>query len=200
MAPVVRNRNGYIDKYIGDGLLALFHRPEDALVAAVEMQQALEQLNTGRPASAHLAMGIAVHYGVLRLGTVGEHDRMEDTVIADTVNTASRLEGLTKETGSRTLVTTDPELGRYFQGLNMQRLKGPQAKVFTYLMGATHQFDTSTLIATHRHLRIKPYHFDRAVACFHQCLLQGGVHADDAGLLKARFESYRPYILPADPT
>jgi len=323
MAPLIRNRNGFVDKYIGDGLLALFHRPEDALVAAMEMQQALEELNLRRGGPSQLVMGIAIHYGILRLGTVGEHDRMENTVIADTVNTTSRLEGLTKETGSRILLTrqvldafqsgppfeelrlvsvfqprgklqkvevyefyaldhpeirqqknqerahlaeavqlffggdfsaaehkldgylsrfpadtpalllltqclearqrfregnlfekygrmegiiglvdifyalatADPDLGPYFRGLNMQRLKGHQAKVLSYLMGATHHFDTSVLVAAHRHLHIKPAHFDKAVACFHQCLQRGGVSAEDAGLLKARFESYRSYVL-----
>ena len=99
VAPIVRDHHGFIDKYIGDAIMALFDRcPDDALTASVEMLRALNAYNRSLAASEsqQIRMGVGIHIGNLMLGTVGESNRMETTVISDVVNTASRLESLSK--------------------------------------------------------------------------------------------------------
>ncbi len=109
MGPVIESNHGFIDKYIGDAIMALFPDPADAVNAAVGMQEALEDFNALRRGrgEAELRMGIGIHTGQLMLGTVGSHARMETTVIGDTVNLASRLEGMTKQYGARILISEE---------------------------------------------------------------------------------------------
>ncbi|MBE9185771.1 response regulator [Microcoleus sp. LEGE 07076] len=107
VSPVIRAHQGFIDKYIGDAIMALFpESADDAVRAAVEMQKQVIVYNQHRQRSnyAPIAIGIGLHAGTLMLGTIGEQERMESTVIADAVNLASRLEGLTKVYGSGILV------------------------------------------------------------------------------------------------
>jgi len=102
MSPVIRKHNGFIDKYIGDAIMALFPQTsEDAVQAAIEMQKQISLYNEHLQKSGDepIAIGIGLHTGSLMLGTVGEAQRMETTVISDAVNLASRLEGLTKVYG-----------------------------------------------------------------------------------------------------
>ncbi|NEP59111.1 MAG: response regulator [Symploca sp. SIO2G7] len=108
VGPVIRNHQGFIDKYIGDAVMALFPQTaDDAIQAAIEMQKQvylfnLERQQQGFPA---IAIGVGLHTGSLMVGTIGEEQRMESTVIADAVNLASRLEGLTKVYGAGILVS-----------------------------------------------------------------------------------------------
>lgn len=98
--PIIRDHNGFVDKYLGDGMMALFPgSPDDAVAAAVTMRRALQEYNAGRERGGYVAIrfGIGIHTGPLMLGTIGENRRMDSTVISDTVNAASRLEGLTKK-------------------------------------------------------------------------------------------------------
>jgi class 3 adenylate cyclase/FixJ family two-component response regulator len=97
--PIIRTNNGFIDKYIGDAIMALFpYKSADALRAAIELQRQVARYNEGRVRAnyAPIRIGIGMHRGDLILGTIGEDDRMQTTVIADAVNVASRIEGLTK--------------------------------------------------------------------------------------------------------
>jgi class 3 adenylate cyclase len=107
MGPVVRKHNGFVDKYIGDGMMALFDHTDDAVSAANEMLEKLKEYNRNssieRPES--LRIGIGLHKGKVRLGTVGEQNRLDATVISDAVNLASRIEGLTKLYGAQILIT-----------------------------------------------------------------------------------------------
>lgn len=99
VGPEIRNNNGFIDKYIGDAIMALFpQKGDDALNAAISMRYKLIEYNQHRKNSNYrpIDIGIGIHGGKLMLGTVGEEKRMEGTVISDAVNLASRLEGLTK--------------------------------------------------------------------------------------------------------
>jgi two-component system sensor histidine kinase ChiS len=108
MGPLIRKNGGYIDKYIGDAIMALFpEAPDDALAAAVAMQLRLRELNLARErdGQAPIAIRIGVHVGSVILGTVGEHERMEGTVISDTVNLAVRLEGLCQRFGAGVIVS-----------------------------------------------------------------------------------------------
>lgn len=109
MGPVIRKHRGFIDKYVGDGMMALFDDPNDGVRAVVEMQAALLDFNRetfrGREDAQPLRIGIGLHKGTLRLGTVGERSRMDGTVISDSVNLASRIESLTKFYGVEVLVS-----------------------------------------------------------------------------------------------
>ena len=99
LGPVVRQFGGFIDKYMGDAIMALFpEKPEDGLRAAIEMQRQLDIFNAGREAKSlpAIRVGIRLNCGTLMLGAIGEERRMDGTVISDAVNVASRLEGLTK--------------------------------------------------------------------------------------------------------
>lgn len=100
MEPVIRSNKGFIDKYIGDAIMALFPgNAEDALLCAIQMAGALEKYNQIRKKKGlpPIQMGVGINSGRLILGTVGNNNRMEGTVISDTVNVASRIEHLTKE-------------------------------------------------------------------------------------------------------
>ena len=108
IGPVIRQNGGFIDKYMGDGFMALFPRSsEDGLQAAIGIQRALQEYNAHRLKSGYtpLKVGTGVHAGPLMIGTIGEEGRMDTTVISDAVNLASRLESLTKTLGSGTMVT-----------------------------------------------------------------------------------------------
>jgi class 3 adenylate cyclase len=105
MGPVVRKNQGFVDKYIGDGMMALFDHTEDAVRAATEMLEKLKEYNRNSSRPEPLRIGIGLHKGKLRLGTVGEQNRLDATVISDAVNLASRIEGLTKLYGSQILIT-----------------------------------------------------------------------------------------------
>lgn len=108
VGPLVRDRGGFIDKYIGDAVMALFPRaPGDAVAAAVAMQDAVRDYNRELAEEGRdpIGIGIGIHTGAMMLGTIGEEKRMEGTVISDAVNLASRLEGLTKLYGAAVLVS-----------------------------------------------------------------------------------------------
>lgn len=117
MGPVVRRHHGFVDKYLGDGIMALFPGdPRQAIEAALDLRLALAEYNQHRYKSGYpvIRMGIGIHRGPLMLGTIGENQRMDSTVISDTVNAASRLEGLTKKFHREILVSgeTVEALGR----------------------------------------------------------------------------------------
>jgi len=138
VGPVIRKHNGFIDKYIGDAVMALFPNcADDAVQAAIEMQQQVQQFNHDCRDRGHpeIAIGIGIHHGTLMLGTIGERERMESTVIADAVNLASRLEDCTKRFGVNLLLSeatlqrlADPN--RYLHRfLGSIRVKGKQDAV-----------------------------------------------------------------------
>ncbi|MCS5490342.1 adenylate/guanylate cyclase domain-containing protein [Algoriphagus limi] len=93
--PIIRKNQGFIDKYIGDAVMALFaNKPDDAIQAALELQREVQ--NNNLLSNQKIGIGVGIHYGNLILGTVGSKYRMDGTVISDAVNTASRIEELTK--------------------------------------------------------------------------------------------------------
>ena len=111
MIEVVDRNNGIINKFLGDGFLALFGAPladpaaaRNALAAAQSMIATVEEWNRTHPGWA-LRVGIGIHLGEAVTGTVGSPQRKEYTVIGDTVNLAARLEQLTKDVGARLLVS-----------------------------------------------------------------------------------------------
>ncbi len=141
MNPIVERNNGLIDKYIGDSILALFpNHPSDALKTAIEMQERLRIYNHDRLKSGFdpIRVGIGIHSGRMMLGTIGSPQRMESTVISDSVNLASRIEGLTKVYGASILVTAatlyQVEFLRrlHYRFLDKVRVRGKHKAVTVY--------------------------------------------------------------------
>jgi class 3 adenylate cyclase len=102
VGPAVRAHGGFVDKYLGDGFMALFPEgAEPAVLCALDIQERVAAYNLDREASGRqpIRVGIGLHTGRLMLGTIGEEQRMDGTVISDAVNLASRLEGVSKEYG-----------------------------------------------------------------------------------------------------
>ena len=100
MEPAIIDNQGFIDKYIGDVIMALFSGDADnALKAGIAMLQSLADYNQHCAKSGYvpIQIGIGINTGSLTLGTVGGQSRMDGTVISDAVNLASRLENLTKK-------------------------------------------------------------------------------------------------------
>jgi PAS domain S-box-containing protein len=110
ISPIIRKNHGFIDKYIGDAVMALFpESTDDALLAAITVQQELPVLNAElkRDGYPPIWCGAGIHTGDLMLGTIGEPKRLETTVISDSVNLAFRLEELTKTYGAQIIVSQD---------------------------------------------------------------------------------------------
>ncbi len=104
MVPLIEASGGVVDKYMGDAIMALFPEPggaDIALQVALGMLGRLVDLNESLAARGEspLVMGIGLHTGTVMLGTIGSAARMDGTAIGDTVNLASRVEGVTKRYG-----------------------------------------------------------------------------------------------------
>jgi class 3 adenylate cyclase len=103
LGPHIRAQSGFVDKYIGDAIMALFpNGPADAVRAALAMQRELRGASVG---NAPVTIGVGIHVGRVIMGTIGEEQRFEATVISDAVNLTARLESLTKQLGCAMLVS-----------------------------------------------------------------------------------------------
>ncbi|MEM7368499.1 MAG: adenylate/guanylate cyclase domain-containing protein [Bacteroidota bacterium] len=110
MGPIIKDRGGFVNQYLGDGIMAIFMDiPDDALHAGIEMQLALQAYNQERIKKRRLPIqiGIGLHNGPLMMGVIGDARRMDAGVVADSVNTGSRMEGLTKHFGVSILISED---------------------------------------------------------------------------------------------
>lgn len=126
MEPVISQNNGFIDKYIGDAIMALFaDSVDDALDAAIEIRAKLEEFNEDLKLSGKepINNGIGINTGNLMLGIVGGKGRLEGTVISDHVNLASRLEGLTKKYRTSIIISQD----------SLIKIKHPERYQFRFL-------------------------------------------------------------------
>ncbi len=114
IVPAITNSGGIVDKYLGDGLLAVFDKPDAArsaqagLKAAEEVGQALERFNmqVAAEGSAEIRIGMGLHLGDLVVGEIGAAGHAARTIIGDAVNVASRLEAETKGLGVELLVSS----------------------------------------------------------------------------------------------
>jgi adenylate cyclase len=114
MVGIVTKNHGVVDKFVGDAMMAVWGAPKAtgqdeyyAIKACLEMRQALEELNKLRIArnQVEIKIGMGLHSGPAISGTIGSSERMEYTVIGDTVNTASRIESSTKAFGTDLLIS-----------------------------------------------------------------------------------------------
>lgn len=116
MARAVVDRGGIIDKFTGDGLMAIFGAMSDAKTgaraaagAALDMRAGIAALNAERAASGApvLKHGVGLHVGEVVLGAIGLPERSDYTAMGDTVNLASRMESLCKEFGVDAVLSAD---------------------------------------------------------------------------------------------
>ncbi|HSH01806.1 MAG TPA: AAA family ATPase [Anaerolineae bacterium] len=137
VGPIIRQHNGFIDKYIGDAIMGLFpYQPDDAVQAAIDIQKQLNIYNQHQDQPVRI--GIGIHTGHIMLGVIGETERLEGTVIADAVNTTFRIEGLTKRYGVTTLVSAttlsklqDPNQYHH-RFMDKVRVKGKQQSIHVH--------------------------------------------------------------------
>ena len=114
VSPVINAHRGFIDNFQGDGMMALFpETADDAVQAAIAMHAAVSEYNTDRKQKGFqpISIGVGLHIGDLMLGIIGHKERMQGTVVADAVNLASRLEGLTRVYGS-SISISEPTLSQ----------------------------------------------------------------------------------------
>lgn len=123
--PVIREHNGFIDKYIGDAVMALFENADDAVAAGIDLYRTIvHNPETARELKvSDINIGIGIHTGMAMIGIVGESERLSGTVISDTVNLSSRLESLTKQYKTAMLVSKD----------TVDRLSSPEDLSLRYL-------------------------------------------------------------------
>jgi class 3 adenylate cyclase len=108
LSPVIRMHNGFIDKYMGDAIMALFPgSPRDGVNAAIGMLKVLNRYNQDSRINGRfpVQVGIGIHTGMLMLGTIGEQERMDSTVISDAVNLAQRIERMTRLFGVSLIIS-----------------------------------------------------------------------------------------------
>ncbi|AFZ19330.1 ATP-binding protein [Allocoleopsis franciscana] len=108
VGPAIRNHNGIIVKYLGDGLMAIFpNGADDAVRAGIAKLKRIRDYNQHRQARGYqlIQAGIGIHLGYILVGMVGEENRMQGDALSDSVNLTARLEGLTKFYGVSMLIS-----------------------------------------------------------------------------------------------
>jgi len=171
MEPIIANNNGFIDKYIGDSIMALFSKDaDDALIATLEMRRVLLDFNEIRESEGKstIEFGTGIHTGNLMLGIVGGYGRMDGTVVSDAVNLASRLEGITKHYGAAAIISEDtliklknPTMFNY-RLLDVAKVKGKKKAVYIFEL-----IDAEKEPARSKKIETKPY-FVKAVEYYKQ--------------------------------
>ncbi|MGE3974746.1 MAG: adenylate/guanylate cyclase domain-containing protein [Bdellovibrionales bacterium] len=109
LSPIVEKYDGLIDKFMGDGVMIMFEDSQSAVRAAVEIQSALHEYNVLHrlPLRKTIKSGIGIHKGRIVLGPVGYEDRLNITLVSDSVNVASRLDSYSKEFDADILVSDE---------------------------------------------------------------------------------------------
>ena len=171
--------HGFIDKYIGDAIMALFSRgADDAVKAGISMLHRLKEYNQHRSHSRYkpIKIGIGINTGDLMLGTVGGKSRMDGTVISDAVNLASRVEGLTKNYGVSLLISHQTFLklenpnDYAIRLLDRVKVKGKSEMVTVFEV-----FDADPVEIKERKL-FTQYIFEQAIVLYHQQNYEEAAH------------------------
>jgi class 3 adenylate cyclase/ActR/RegA family two-component response regulator len=140
MGPIIREHQGFINQYLGDGIMAIFPKKLDhALQSAIDMQRAVAEYNVYRNDRQRkpISVGMGIHTGSLVMGIIGDEERNDPSTIADTVNAASRMESLTKHYGANIIVseaskTTLQRQDFHLRYLGQVQVKGKQKVIRAY--------------------------------------------------------------------
>ncbi|MBT5380829.1 MAG: hypothetical protein HOK28_01930 [Deltaproteobacteria bacterium] len=152
ITPVIYKHGGFVDKFIGDAVMALFHKSaDDACRCALKMQEALSSYNATRRErdEPEIKSGIGIHTGSVMLGTVGDEKRLQTTVISDAVNLASRIEGLTKDMAQPILISQgvvnalEQPTSLDIEKLHEVRVKGKNEQVIVYALNGSSEAESS---------------------------------------------------------
>lgn len=159
LAPILQKNNGVIDKFMGDGIMAFFMNPKDAIKACGEFQHGLAEFNMIHRSGGvrdKIKTGMGVHFGKVLLGAVGYEDRLSISVVSDAVNVASRLDGLTKRFGvdiicsEEAFLFGDSEDFRLIAHLKVDGRRG-STKIYEYF-GHLEEFERVKRRATKKYL------------------------------------------------
>ncbi len=141
VGPLIKGHGGFVNQYLGDGIMALFLKSAtDSVKASIAIQKAIREYNSQRLAKGRIPIdvGIGLHNGPLMMGIIGDEERMDPGVVSDTVNTAARMEGLTKYYGALVIISEDtlakienPEQFNYRE-LGKVQVKGKRIAVKIY--------------------------------------------------------------------
>lgn len=111
ISPYITRHNGFISKFLSGGIIALFpglDTADDALYASLKMVECLKQLNKKFESEGiKINVFTGVHYGKMILGTIGDKNRLDDTVISDTVNSVSRIESVCERLNKNVIVSEE---------------------------------------------------------------------------------------------
>jgi predicted ATPase/class 3 adenylate cyclase/GAF domain-containing protein/tRNA A-37 threonylcarbamoyl transferase component Bud32 len=170
IGPEVRAYGGFVDKYTGDGIMALFPgSSQNAVESALNIRLKLAQFNSQRRRRGlpSIEIGTGIHTGTLMLGIVGEEARLEGTVISDAVNVAARIEGLTKIyhtpilASEAAIAQVTSEGGFHSRYIDRVKVKGKSALVDIYEV-----FDESESVSSGLKLQTREG-FEQGVRLFH---------------------------------
>lgn len=109
ISPIIRRYGGFVDKYTGEGILAVFSRPESAMDCAVAVHRAIEIKNRSQKHLPNIDERICIHTGEVVIGIMGEEARMSPTIISDDGDITNKLEEIGKFMGTR-IIFTKPAL------------------------------------------------------------------------------------------
>ncbi|MCX7881888.1 MAG: adenylate/guanylate cyclase domain-containing protein [Brevinematales bacterium] len=186
----IRSHKGIIDKYIGDAIMAIFgapvqhgNDPDEALAAAFAMREGVEVFNAmaEKKYGVTFRIGIGINTGEAIVGNIGSENKVDYTVIGDTVNLASRLESLTKKYKAGVVVSEftrealqNPEI-YYFRLLDFVRVKGKDKPVRIYEPFLVDEVTEKKAYYQHFEHGLKLYQhgdFPKALQVFEECLKQ----------------------------
>ncbi|MCR4743098.1 MAG: adenylate/guanylate cyclase domain-containing protein [Treponema sp.] len=109
VSPLIKNNNGFVSKFLSGGFMALFPQAEeDSIKSALEILECAKEMNASYQQKEHkiqITPRIGIHYGKMIIGTIGEENRLDDTVISDTVNTASRIESVCEKLDKNLIIS-----------------------------------------------------------------------------------------------
>jgi adenylate cyclase len=137
VVPIIAGHGGHANKFLGDGLLAVFGAPEThpdhadrAVRAALDIARRIDDAHSG-----DVRVGIGLNSGLVVVGTLGGGGRLEFGLIGDAVNVAARVEQLTKETGDTILMTESTRVllsGNNYESRGAAKLRGKATEVHVY--------------------------------------------------------------------
>jgi len=214
MEPVITAHGGFIDKYIGDAIMALFpDSPDQALYCSLAMLQRLEEYNDGRQRAGYrpIRIGIGINTGIVILGTIGGAERMDGTVIGDAVNLAARMERMTKEYRASLLISEytlycldRPELWsiRFVDRTHVRGKQGAQSVFEVFNCDSVALREAKQVHQKHFDQALAYYHFDDTRGAREQLLAYIAMVPDDtaAHAYLERCETSGPDTLRAEPS